>query len=150
VRTGGIHLEPHYAFWREAGWVEDVVVRNNRLLDTGDRPETYSPWRSELGAISVAARKEDPKSGQPFFDGNRHLVIEGNTIDGCSVAGIYVRCATDVTIRGNAVSRVNYVHAPDAGRAVGFDVRDPIDVRGMSRITLEDNRITDVGAPPPE
>ena len=148
VRTGGIQMEPHYAFWREAGWVEDVIVRNNRLVDTGRRPEAYSPWRSELGAISVSARKEDPKSPNPFFNGNRHIVIENNTIDGCPVAGIYVRCASDVTVRGNAVSHTNYVSAPDAGSEAGFDVKDPIDVRGVPEVTVTGNRITDVGAPP--
>ena len=106
LRTGGIRIEPHYVFWREAGWVEDVVVRNNRLVDTGSRPEAYSPWRSELGAISVVARKEDPKSSQLFFNGNRRIVIENNTIDGCPVSGIYARCATALNTTLHVAARL--------------------------------------------
>ena len=83
-------------------------------------PEAYSRWRAEAGAIRVGGRKEDPRPPEPLFHGNRRIVIENNTIEGCPHARICVRCATAVAVRDDAPSHANYVDAPDAGSASGL------------------------------
>ncbi len=50
--------------------------------------------------------------------------------------------------RGNTISNVMYVDAPDAGLKEGLSVLDPIDVRYADEVTVEGNTITDVGVSP--
>lgn len=145
LKNIGIKVDPGYVFWREAGWAEDVLIRNNRLIDVGRSPCAYQPNRAALGAISVTGEKESVRSSLPFADGNQSIVIEGNEIDGCAVAGIFVRCAKNVVVRANRVSHTNYVDAPDAGSRAGFDVTEPVDVRASGKVQVSDNQIDAVG-----
>jgi parallel beta-helix repeat protein len=146
LKNIGIKVDPGYVFWREAGWAEDVLIRNNRLIDVGRSPCAYQPKRAALGAISVTGEKESPDSSLPFADGNQNIVIEGNQIDGCSVAGIFVRCAKNVVVRNNRVSHTNYADAPDAGSRAGFDVTQPVDVRASGKVEMTDNQVDAVGS----
>jgi parallel beta-helix repeat protein len=145
----GIKLDPGYVFWREAGWVEDVIVRGNIFEDVGICPDTWSREQYELGAIMVGERREPDAEGLAYPAANRDIVIENNTIRGCSVAGIYVRCARDVTIRRNRLSHTNYAAAPEAGAARGLSLEGAIDTRGVPGVTLQDNEITALGEPLP-
>ena len=149
LKRVGLKLDPGYVHWREAGWVEDVTVRGNVFEDVGICPDTWARGQYELGAIMVGGRREPGAAALPYPEANRRLVIESNTVRGCSVAGIHVRCARDVTIRGNHLSHTNYVSAPDAGAEHGLSVASAIDVRGVPEVTLEANDITALGQPIP-
>lgn len=143
-----IKIDPGYVYWREAGWVSDVMVRNNRIVDVAASPDNGGRNKFALGAISVAGQTEDPRNPEPLFAGNAHIAIESNLVDGCSVAGIWVRCARDVTIRGNTLRHVMYGAKPDTGADQGVDLRDPVDVRGVEGTVLEGNQVAEVGMPP--
>jgi len=114
---------PEYVFWREAGWVEDVVVRGNHIEDCGLSPDMWLPSSCTLGAISIFARKEKARAPIPSADDNRGITIQENAIDGCALADIWKRCASDLVVRGNRVSRANLHGADGAGADEGFDVR---------------------------
>lgn len=148
LKNIGLKIDPGYCFWREAGWAEDITIRQNRFLDVGRSPCAYQPQRAALGAISVTGEVEDPKSGQTFFAGNRRIRIEDNAIDGCSTAGIYVRCASDVVLRDNKIAHTNYGDLTKAGVKAGLKVSQPIDVEPASGVQTEGNTVRDVGTRP--
>jgi len=147
LKHAAISLGPEYVFWREAGWVEDVTVRGNHIEDCGLTPDMFKPTSATLGAISIIGRKEDMKSPQPFYNGTRRIVIERNTISGCALAGIWARCARELTVRDNIIRNVNLRNVPEAGRDLGHDVRGPIDVRGVAEATQTGNRIEPLARP---
>lgn len=141
LKQAAVTLGPEYVYWREAGWVQDVALRRNRIEDCGLSPDMVRASACTLGAISVFGRKEDAKSPVPLAADNRRITIEGNTIQGCAVAGIWARCASDLVVKDNAVARVNLDAAERAGSEIGFEVRGAIDVRGVTPARVEENRV---------
>lgn len=141
TKQAAITLGPEYVFWREAGWVQDVEIRGNRIDDCGLSTDMTRNTQCTLGAISIFARKEDAKSPLPFAEDNRRIVVENNTLRGCAVAGIWARCASNLTVRNNTISRVNLSEAAGAGSGAGFDVNGPIDVRGVTDAIVEGNQV---------
>lgn len=143
LKRVGIKIDPDYAYWREAGWVENVIVRGNLLEDVGICPDSWARWQHELGAITVGGRQDDARHGLPYPPENRNIVIENNTIRRCSVAGIFVRSARDVIIRNNHLSHTNYVNAPAAGADHLLSVEGAIDVRDVPGVTLQNNEVNE-------
>ena len=86
TKSAAISVGCEYGYWREAGWVKNIIIRNNRLKQIGrgsmTTPDSYTP-----GAISVFAKLED-YSGS--CRGNRNILIEKNSINGSEGAGIFV------------------------------------------------------------
>jgi len=111
-------------------------------------PDNAGRNKFALGAISIAGQTEDPRDPTALFAGNACITIEGNLVDGCSVAGIWARCARDVTIRGNTLRHVMYGAKSDTGADQGVDLKDPVDVRGVEVTILEGNQVAEVGTPP--
>ena len=76
IKHAAITVGAEYGYWREAGWVENIQIRNNQIRDIGCnmmlQPDSYAN-----GAISVFARLED-YSGT--FKGNRNITITGNFV----------------------------------------------------------------------
>ena len=147
VQQAAITIGAEYGFWRDAGWVSGVTVRGNTIRDVGRGANLWSPTSYTLGAISVFGQPDD---GFACAAGNRGIAIEGNTIDGCALAGIFVSCAHDVTIRGNTVAHTNYVRAPDAGSRYGLTVSVPIDACRSENVTVAGNRIEHPNEAPPD
>jgi hypothetical protein len=139
IKSVGISVGPEYAYWREAGWVDNITIANNTLTDIGQGSNTYGPASYILGAISVFFRSEKPLATYPML--NRNLRITNNTITRSPLAGIFVRCATDVTITGNTLTDVLPTPLPDAGRDYGLTVGHPIDVDQAANVTVKDNVI---------
>lgn len=146
IKMTAISLGAEYGFWREAGWVDHVTVRRNVLEDVCQDESSFSPRCYTLGAISVFGHK-DKGCSLPDWPGNHDLLIEGNRIDGCTTAGIYVAAARDVQIRDNRLRHVLYHPGERAGADSGLDLRDPIDARHAVSATCHGNVITDVGTP---
>jgi len=145
VQGAGITIGPEFGYWRESGWVEDVTVRDNVIEDVGRGCSIYGPTSYTLGAISVFGRVEDGFDCPP---GNRGIVIEHNSIDGCPVAGVHISCARGVRVTGNRIAHTNYVAAPAAGSRRGLSVSLPIEVCGAEDVTIEDNELIATGEPP--
>jgi hypothetical protein len=139
LKSVGISVGPEYAFWREAGWADDVIITKNTLTDVGQGNNTYDSTSYTLGAISVFFRSEDPTLPRPMD--NRNLRITDNVISRTPLAGIFIRCAKDVIISGNTLSNVLPNALPDAGAQQGYRVTMPIDVDDTANITVKDNTI---------
>jgi len=147
VKHLGISVGTEYAYWREAGWVKDVVIRNNRIEDVGEAISTCIPTNYVPGAICVFGRTEGRDSVPPFVQGNEKITIENNSIRGCAVAGIYAYAAKHLIVRGNTVSHVLYGDTKTTGTERGLDVKKPIDLRRASDVTEENNHVSEIGVP---
>lgn len=149
LKLSAITVGAEYGFWREAGWVEDVVIRDNTIEDVGRDAASHSPRAYVLGAISVFVRS-DRGSKRGLWPGNRNITIRGNTIRNCPMAGIFVAAARDVRIVGNRLEHVLYDAPKTAGREMQLSVTQPIDARHARNVTVEDNVLTHVGVAPRE
>ena len=65
LKMNAITVGAEYEFWREAGWVEDVTIRNNTIEDVGRDGAMHSSGAYVLGAISVFGRT-DQRSQLPY------------------------------------------------------------------------------------
>lgn len=104
----GISLGGHYAYYREAGWVRNVVVRNNILEDVGIGSDIDLALSPTPGAISVWSETA-AVSGKntPIAPGNQDIRITGNQIRGCSAEAIVVSGLTGGLIADNRISDCN-------------------------------------------
>lgn len=139
IKAAGITLGPEYAFWREAGWVDKITIQNNTLTDIGYGSNTYGPTSYILGAISVFYRSEKPMTDWPMFNTDIH--IKDNTVTNTPLAGIYIRCANNVSITGNKLHNVLPNPLPHAGEQVWQNVTKPIDIDHTTNVTVKDNVI---------
>lgn len=148
LKMNAVTIGAEYGFWREAGWVSDVVIRGNTIEDVGRDAAMHSGGAYVLGAISVFARK-DRGCELPVWPGNRDIVIEGNTIRGCPMAGIYVAGARGVRVHGNRLENVLYDPGKAAGRDTGLRLDSAIDVQHAQSVDVAGNELIAVGQPPP-
>ena len=100
IKSAAIAVGAEYGYWREAGWVENILIRGNTIRDIG-HAMNHDIGSHVGGAISVFCRKDD-YSGS--FRGNRNITIRDNVIDGCPGAGIFLYCAEQVLLRNNRLS----------------------------------------------
>ncbi len=145
VQGAAISTGTEYGHWREAGWVEDVSVRNNAIDGALLGANSWASSAYTLGAISVFAR---PEPDYECAMGNRGIAIEGNTIERCPLAGVFVSCARDVTVRGNTIANTSWLDAPDAGSRYGLSASEPISVCGAAQAEVDANLLTGVGELP--
>ena len=143
LKHSAITLGAEYAFWREAGWVEDIVVRNNVIEDVGRDTAMLASKAYSKGAINVFVRR-DRGSELPIWPGNRHLVIEGNTIRDCPVAGIRLRGAKDVQIKANRIENVSY----KPGKGTDSETPQAIDIGQSENVMVEGTVVSGMGEEP--
>lgn len=132
IKHAAITVGAEYGYWREAGWVENIQIRNNRIRDVGCnmmlQPDSYAN-----GAISVFARLED-YSGS--FKGNRNITISGNRIDTCPAAGIFIFAADGVRLQGNRL--VNTAFGKKIpGSNLGFRNMKPIWIVNSANVSRQ-------------
>lgn len=149
LKMSAVTIGAEYEFWREAGWAEDVTIRNNTIEDVGRDGAIHGSGAYVLGAISIFGRT-DHRSQLPLWPGNRGIAIEGNTVRDCPAAGIFVAAAKDVQIRGNQLENCFYRPGESAGKARGLSVRSPIDVQHAQDVVVEGNEIIETDDVPAE
>ena len=140
IKDAGISLGPEFAFWRESGWVENVVVRNNTFFRVGEGMPTFPDDAYTFGVISVFARVEPNRGETIYYPGNRNLLIENNDIRESPRDGIHIFAATEVTVRGNRIEDVNQTDMTAMGGSFGLTNGQPITVNQAS-VLLEGNTI---------
>ena len=137
IMKSAIAMGPEYQPWREAGWVENLIIRNNRLSDICTEPRSARPDSGGVGAIIIRAGA--PAGADERYAGNRNITIENNLIDGCRVAGIYVDNVNGASIRGNTVKNVLTDPAyPAAGRNSGWKITGPITISAAGKNVILD------------
>lgn len=135
-----ITVGPEYAFWREAGWCRNIVIRGNRITDVGQGTNLQQRTSYTTGAITVMGRVEPQKENTRYFQGNENIEITGNTIDGCSVNGITISAAKGVKVNQNTVRRVNQVKNPKMAADYGLTEQKPISVQ-QAEAAVEGNEV---------
>jgi hypothetical protein len=140
VSQAGITLGPEMVLFREAGWVNDVIVRRNTLRQVGFDPKLFEKSSWIPGAIAVVYRGSAPGASRPD---TRHERIEilNNTIEDVGVAAIHLNQADDSRVAGNRIARVNLRPSPSAGSAYGLSIDGPICVQHSLRVSVEDNPV---------
>lgn len=147
LKMNAITLGAEYGFWREAGWVEDITVRDNLIEDVGCDAAMHGSRAYVLGAISVFGRC-DRRSRLPYWPGNRNILIERNIIRRCPMAGIYATAAKGLRVQDNRLENVFYRPGDRAGREAGLDVRQAIDVRHAEDVEVSGNELVAIGKEP--
>lgn len=142
-----ISMGAEYGFWREAGWADRVVVRDNLIEDVCREWGAFNAGTTTLGAICTFANRGRIE-GEPDRPGNRGIVIENNVIRGCATAGIYLNAAAEATVRGNTLEHVLYYAADETGQRSGLELQDAIDVRHAVDTKLGENTVRATGEPP--
>ncbi len=138
IKQNAITIGGEYAFWREAGWVENLIVRNNTIKDVGQDERLTSTKSYAPAAISLIMRPEDGVTEATSC--NRNILIEGNSIDGCSAAGIVVHAVDGAVVRNNKIRNVGYGNLEEAGKSYGFKINSPLVVTPSAiNVKLENN-----------
>ena len=139
IKQNAITIGGEYGFWREAGYVDNLSIRNNRIYDVGTGYYMMAPTSYAPGAIALITRPE--RGVKEIAPGNRNLVIEDNVIDGCPGAGIVLHAVDGATVRRNRIVNVLNGDYKDAGKKYGFSIRNPIQrTPSAINVKMEDNR----------
>ena len=148
LKMNAITVGAEYGFWREAGWTADVTIKDNIIEDVCRDAALLRSQAYVLGAISVFGAGDLP-SPLPTWPGNRHIVIEKNTVRNCPIAGIFAAAVQGVQIRGNRLEQCLYRYEASAGCDRGLDVREVIDVRHARNADVSANEVVKAGEAPP-
>lgn len=138
IGQSAISIGAEMGYWAEAGWVENVIIRNNTIRDVNRDRNATANSALVLGAIGTFVHTN--VKTQPYL-GHRGIVIQNNTIDGSGTAGIHIYAADDVTITGNTIRNANTQDSITTGIDWGQSVKGPLEVHGAMRKTLSDNKI---------
>jgi hypothetical protein len=124
----GIELEFDTNYALPKGWVEDVTVRNNRIIRAG----TLSYFAGANAGIHCRALTPGPTEGQP----NRNVTIVGNEIETTAGYGIDVSDTDGVTIEDNEIVdpyRIGAILDVDAtGHGVALENDSDVTVSGTT------------------
>jgi hypothetical protein len=104
ITHNAIVLGPNFVPWREGGWVSDVLVRGNTVVEPCRDPSTSDGdfWSSATIAVSARAGAAAARQG-----GNRGITMASNVIGSCAGRWFAVSDARDVRVTGNALVEQN-------------------------------------------
>jgi len=126
-----------------AGWLTNIVVRKNTIVDVGRGQHIAQPRSGTPAAITTDSAKF--RFLKPTYPGYRNIVIEDNTIDGCRVAAIHACSVDGLTIRNNTIARVNTIDTTDVARDVGLRPSHAVNVYWSRDVKVEGNKASDLG-----
>jgi parallel beta-helix repeat protein len=143
----GISVGASYGLWTEAGWVENIIIRNN-LIDTvciggaAFNQNSYSP-----GAICTFSHNDFGGGKYYSFPAcNKGVVIENNRINNCALAGIHLISSYGAVVRNNVISNFDREDAPLFGKRFGIKYRKgAIGTDYSEKAVVENNKIISGG-----
>jgi len=137
VKQSAITLGAEWTFFREAGWVKDVIISGNTLRRVGLDPSTLSPNAYAPGAISVFHRGGSADAPLPAT-WNRDIIIEGNLIEDTGGPGIFINQSKDVLLSGNTLIDTNQASTPDTGSTYRLNATEPISIMNSIDVVSQD------------
>ena len=132
TKANAIRLLSSTGFFKEGVGAINVVVRGNKISNTGTDITPRIPW----AAITVYAPISD--GDVSFFPVNKDLLIEGNTVLNAQDACITISSSIDVAIRHNKCISVNLSRANAASVHVFRASKVNIDSNAGSDFALDD------------
>lgn len=140
ISQNAITIGPEYGFWREAGWVSNLTIRNNRIKDVGfgfvmTSASCYAP-----GAIASIVRPD--QTDMEIKAGHHNLAIENNLIENSGVPGIFLNAVDGAKVSGNTLRHVATGKLDKAGAAYRLKAGKPLEVTASCKdINVSDNKI---------
>ncbi|UJR12228.1 hypothetical protein I4U23_016405 [Adineta vaga] len=134
-----ISIGPEFGYWREAGWVNNVTIRNNNISYIGVDISLSATGSITPGAISIFVHTD--KNSAPYPNGHSNIIIENNIIKEISVAGIHAYAVTGLIVRGNTLLHTNLIRGPGTDNSTGLVITGPISVSAAINTTVENNYI---------
>lgn len=120
----GISVGASYGMWTEAGWVENIIIRNNVIDSVCLGGAAYNRNSYSPGAICTFSHNDFGRGKHyPYPPCNKGVVIENNRISNCSLAGIHLISSDGAVVRNNVISGFDKVDAPDFGARFGIKYR---------------------------
>ncbi|PAW78345.1 MAG: alpha-mannosidase [Verrucomicrobia bacterium Tous-C9LFEB] len=140
TKQSGISIGPEFTFAREAGWVHDVIIRNNTVSRCSfdpcmQRAGVYAP-----GAISIFHRGETPSAPLPEMR-QQKIVIEKNRIEESGGPAIHINQSRDVKVTGNTIRKANLKSRPGAGSTYKLTTDKPINVDNSTDVVIDPDQI---------
>ena len=127
-----------YGFWTEAGWVENIVIRNNVIDSVCIGSSAYRKVAYSPGAICTFVHNEFGHF--PYFPGNKGVVVENNRINNCAIAGIHAMASDGMIIRNNVISNVDWGDTSVYGELFGIKyVKGAIGTAYSKNAVVENN-----------
>ncbi|EIP98879.1 hypothetical protein OpiT1DRAFT_03355 [Opitutaceae bacterium TAV1] len=144
IKQAAISIGPEFTFWREAGWVDNVTIRDNTIRRVGydQRPATYAP-----GAISIFYRGETPDSPRPAMR-NENIRIENNRIEQTGGPAIHINQARNIIVTGNRIRDARQLSRPAAGSLFQLTADRDIVVNHSDNVIIKEPETTAVTANP--
>ena len=137
----GISVGASYGHWTEAGWVENITIRNNTLDSVCLGGSAYRKIAYSPGAICTFTHN-DFGGKYSYFPGNRGVIIEGNKINNCGTAGIHLIASDGAIVRNNIISNVNWADTSEFGAVFGIKyVKEPIGTAYSTNAVIENNKV---------
>ena len=137
IKQAAITLGPEFTFFREAGWIRDVTIRNNIIRRVGFDPVTHLPQTYAPGAIAVFHRGETPEAPRPAMR-HRNIKILGNRIEETGGPAVHIAQACDVEVAGNPIGATNQIRRAGVGSVYGLSADKPIVVEHSENVTLDE------------
>lgn len=136
VKQAAITLGPEFVGFREAGWVENVVVRGNTILDSAFDPALVRHAAYTPGAISVMHRGETPDAPRPVVARHRDITIENNRIENVGGPAIHINQASGVRILSNRIARSNQDPATARDNRYGLTTDRPVAIDASEDVVV--------------
>lgn len=140
IGSAAIQIGPEWQYWREAGWVKDVQVRNNKFKDIGIGGDFTSARCYTPGVISIVSRTD--AQSPPYPREQEDIVIEGNEIDGSPASAIHAYGVNRLVISNNIIKRVNTGDVMRTGRDFQLSARHAIELEGVSNPVVNANQLS--------
>ena len=130
ITDAAVSLGAEFEYWNEAGWVENVIVRNNVIRNVGKasipRIDSYV-CGAICSFVHLKHYREIPR-------GHSRLSILNNRIEDCPGAGISLCATMNSTVSGNIIEHTAYDRTVP-GSKFGFRGLQPVWLIGCESVT---------------
>ena len=136
IKGSAIVFGGEYAYWREAGHVENLTIRNNVIDRTANYPANVS-----FAAIATIGRPEKRKIGVSK-NGSRNIRIEENVISNSPFGAIQLFGVRNVSVKGNLLVNIGTTNVFPRAATLGFQKLTPIALGySVTECDIRDNQI---------
>lgn len=140
IKGSAVAFGGEYAYWREAGHVENLLIRNNVIDSVASYPHVMT-----FAAVSANGRPEKGGIGVSR-NGNRNIQIENNIISNCPYGGIMLFGVKNAVVKNNELSNCGTGEtANPRAVSVGIEKMEPISLgRSLEDCSIENNKILQI------
>lgn len=137
-RNTAITIGNEYRYWGEAGWANNIIIRNNIFKDIG-LGNVFKSTNKTPAAISIYT--VNTRGNQKYIAGHSNILIEKNTIENSLPAAINVYGAKNVIIKNNIIKNSYSLRSKNAGSKFNISPKSEIDVQLGTKGKLQNNII---------